>query len=189
MTKETTPDGSQELAHLFRYTSRLLARAYHGRRHGSHGGHARHAQGKVLSIIGESGPISQGDLLNLLDVRSSSLSELLAKLERNGLVKRERNEADRRSFIVSATEAADALLAAREEGGQDIAESLFSCLDSEEKAALQAILRKLVASLKGGSGVDGCPGQGPHGRGRGRGFKGGMKGRGPFSGGRGGRRR
>ena len=187
MTQQTPPappmDGP-ELASLFRYASRLMARAHHGRRHESH---ARQAQVRVLAILRETGPVSQGELLRRLDVRSASLSELLGKLERNGLVRRERNPEDRRSFIVSATAAADALLSEREQAGPGGDDRFFACLDDTEKEALRAILSKLVASLRdedvGGSG------RGPCGQGRGRRMKEGRKGRGGrFSGGRGGRR-
>lgn len=167
-----------ELASLFWYASRLMARAHHhGRRHGGHG---RQAQVRVLAILRETGPISQAELLRRLDVRSASLSELLGKLERSGLVVRERNEADRRSFIVSATKAADALLAEWEQAGPGGEERIFSCLDDAEKAALRSILEKFVASVRDGD-------DGPRGSGCGRRQER-HKGVKRFFGGRGGRR-
>jgi len=51
----------------------------------------------VLAIVRERGGMSQRELLDLLDVRSASLSEVLAKLERNGLIARRRDDADRRA--------------------------------------------------------------------------------------------
>lgn len=176
-------DKDRELASLFRYASRLMARADHGRRRGGHG---RHAQGRVLAVIGKHGPLSQGELLRMLDVRSSSLSEVLSKLEAKGLVTRERNEADRRGFIVSATGAGDALLAEGNGMGRDFAESVFACLDAEEKKALHAILHKLVVSLGSRGRMNDAPEQPARGRGGGRKGRGG-RGRGGQGGG-GGRR-
>lgn len=177
--------GNRELARLFRMVSKFMVRAHHG------GGHAPHAQFKLVALIHEKGPISQGDLLTMLDIRSSSLSELLAKLERSGLVVRERNPEDRRSFIVSTTPEAEALLAGSVRDEREIAGSLFACLDEAEKETLHALLTKMAGSLgeqhgplRGGRGGRGGRGRGPGGRGRGRGR--GMGG--PPGGGRRGRR-
>ena len=136
---ETTDN--QDLADLFRRASRLIARVYHRR------DHAHHAQGHVLSIIRERGSINQGELLEILDVRSSSLSEIIRKLERKGLITRERNEKDRRGFIVSAIERPDDQppdpCRARESSG-----NFFTCLDDEEQVRLRTILEKIIASVK-----------------------------------------
>ena len=155
-----------ELGHLFRHTSRLMARAFHRR------DNAGHAQARVLSILRERGPMSQRDLLALLDVRSSSLSEILSKLEAGGLIARERNPDDRRGFILSATGAGLAL----SETDADAREpDFFACLDAPEKAQLAAILTKIATALREepttDEGFPGGPrGRGLHGRGPGRGF-------------------
>jgi DNA-binding MarR family transcriptional regulator len=145
-----------ELAGLFRLASRLMARASH-RRDASH-----HAQHLVLSILLENGPMPQGELLEILDVRSSSLSELLRKLEDRGLILRERNPEDRRGFIISPTDRARAL--ATESG--DAPDGLFDCLDEAERGQLRTILGKLVASLREDP-LTGGPGRGCGGRGQG----------------------
>ncbi|BCS87761.1 MarR family winged helix-turn-helix transcriptional regulator [Pseudodesulfovibrio sediminis] len=129
-----------ELAGLFRRASRTMARLYH-RRDSAH-----HAQDHVLSIIKERGPINQGVLLEILDVRSSSLSEIIRKLERNGLVTRNRDERDRRSFVVSATEKAGALNTDLD-NMRESADRLFTCLNAEEQTQLHAILEKIIQSL------------------------------------------
>jgi DNA-binding MarR family transcriptional regulator len=182
----TNPATNAELAGLFRLASRLMARVSH-RRDSAH-----HAQHQVLSILLENGPMPQGELLEILDVRSSSLSELLRKLEDRGLILRERNERDRRSFIISPTDEARALDLLRNSGGDD-ADSLFDCLGEGEREQLRTILGKLVASLRldpmsggpgrgfgrGGRGPGGGRGQGPgNGFGKGRSGRGNGFGRG-----------
>lgn len=141
----TNPTDNRELSTLLQYASRLMNRMQH-RHNSEHKGH--HAQHKVLSILRKNGPMNQAELLEILDVRSSSLSELLAKLGRNGLITRERNEADRRSFIVSATDAADVLLSGRQNIEQETADRLFAALDEEEKEELHRMLLKIVNSIK-----------------------------------------
>ncbi|MEZ7198152.1 MarR family winged helix-turn-helix transcriptional regulator [Pseudodesulfovibrio karagichevae] len=169
------PATNAELAGLFRLASRLMARAYH-RRDSAH-----HAQHRVLSLLLENGPMPQGELLEILDVRSSSLSELLRKLEDRGLILRERNPEDRRGFIISPTDQAREL--APGNGGSPGVDSQFDRLDEAEREQLRAILGKLIASLREDPMIEG-PGHGfgpggPGGRGNGFG-----KGRGG-SGGRG----
>ena len=158
---DPTPVKPVELADLFRRASRTMARMYHRR------DHAHHAQDHVLSILRERGPMNQGELLALLDVRSSSMSEILRKLEDNGLITRQRDERDRRSFIVSPTEQARARHTDRD-SGRESADSLFACLDHEERTRLQQILEKLIASLTSDMGECGrsC---GRRGKGRGMG--------------------
>lgn len=136
---------SRELAHLFRYAARLMSRFGHGRKHDRH---APHAQGKVLAILLEKGPTSQGELLEILDVRSSSLSELLGKLQARGLIERERSETDRRSFVITATDAASELMSARTKPEEDAAEDLFSCLSSEERETLHGLMIKIVSTMQ-----------------------------------------
>jgi len=131
-----------ELAHLFRHASRLMARFSHRR------DHAHHAQGRVLSIIRERGDITQAELLELLDVRSSSLSEVLGKLERTNLIARRRNEADKRGFIISATAEGEALLGGHEGTFGESADRFFACIDDTEKEQLRSILLKIVEALK-----------------------------------------
>lgn len=166
------PANDAELAGLFRLASRLMARASH-RRDSAH-----HAQHLVLSILLENGPLPQGELLEILDVRSSSLSELLRKLEDRGLILRERNPEDRRGFIISPTDLARGL--APDNGGGE-ADGQFDCLDQAERDQLRTILGKLVASLRED------PATGGPGRGFGRGGRGNGPGGNGFGKGRGGR--
>lgn len=147
-TNGSAPYGNADLVLLFRRASRMMARAFH------RCAHAHHAQENVLSIIRERGSIKQAELLELLDVRSSSLSELLGKLQRNGLIERTRNEKDKRSFIISATQQAGAPPAGRwqgqgrHKGRQQSADALFACLDAAERQQLGTLLQKLIGSLE-----------------------------------------
>lgn len=181
------PAHGEDLAVLFHRAGRLMARAHHRQ------DHAHHAQARVLSIIRQRGPMPQGELLHLLDVRSSSLSEVLGKLERQGLIVRERNEQDRRGFVVTATGRGHGPAPGREgDGARTDGPNLFACLDDQERAQLRTILLKLVAALqddaacpapayaRGGRGQGmGKVGPGPGmGRGGGKGGRGGGRGRG-----------
>jgi DNA-binding MarR family transcriptional regulator len=56
----------------------------------------------VLSALAE-GPMSVGALLRAVGVKRSTLTNILDRLEARGLVTREINPADRRSFLVCLT--------------------------------------------------------------------------------------
>ncbi|WP_421902607.1 MarR family winged helix-turn-helix transcriptional regulator [Maridesulfovibrio sp.] len=140
-----TPTETMELSTLLQYASRLMGRMHHCHHHMHQG---QHAQGKVISILLEHGPMSQSQLLEILDIRSSSLSELISKLERNGLISRERNEADRRSFIVSATKEAEEVFSNQGNAERESIEQLFPSLENKEKEELRRLLLKIVDSLK-----------------------------------------
>lgn len=156
-------DNGNDLAMLFRMASRLMGRKHHngGRRQ-----HAHHAQHHVLGLLLKKGPMPQSELLEILDVRSSSLSELLRKLEHAGLVVRERSEQDRRSFVVAATDIARERMGGKEES-EEGSEDMFACLDPDEQESLRVILEKLVTSLQEETGRRGHGhGGGKFGRGR-----------------------
>lgn len=133
---------NEQLVSLFRRAGRLMARVYHKR------AHAHHAQGHVLSIIKKHGPVKQKDLLTMLDVRSSSLSEVLAKLESNDLIVRQRDEDDKRGFIISAKEGADGTPPDPNHGYQESADTLFAVLSDEERNQLGELLNKVIASVE-----------------------------------------
>lgn len=153
------PATDETLAALFRHAFRLMGRAHH--RHD----HSRHAQDLVLSLVARGGSMTQRELLELLDVRSASLSEVLAKLERQGLVTRERDPADRRGYVVFVTQQGRVQAEEQHESRREGASPLFACLDQTERETLVGLLRKLIANLEE-SAPDGSDDTNRFGRGR-----------------------
>ncbi|MDR1242958.1 MAG: MarR family transcriptional regulator [Deltaproteobacteria bacterium] len=149
------------LTELFRRVLQAMSRFHHRR------GHARHAQGHVLDILRERAPMSQRDLMETLNVRSASLSEILAKLERNGCITRERSELDNRGFILHATEQGRAMAEERRKGYLENAETIFAPLSDAERRQLGEFLQKIITYLE-----KDAPGQGAgHGHGHGSGYR------------------
>lgn len=132
----------EELTLLFRHAFKLMARSFH------HDGHIQHAQNTVPAILKMRNPISQRELMDALRVRSASLSEVLGKMERGGLIIRERNKQDKRGFVVAVTERGRAMTAIRERGRQKSSEVLFMGLDAKERRELGALLKKIIYSLE-----------------------------------------
>ena len=130
--------GEEQLFERFR----ACAHALH------HPGNGKSGQLRILSILSARSPITQRQLMDILDVRSGSLSEILGKMEAEGYITRSPNEQDKRGVDVTLTpaglEAAEQMHVSRETSVQDF----FSCLDEEEKEQLSRILDKLLADWR-----------------------------------------
>ena len=156
---DETGTSSEVLLSLFRRTVKIMVRAAHSK------GHAHHAQGHVMTVLKERGQMNQRELMELLNVRSASLSELLAKLERQGLIFRERDDQDRRNFLIALSEEGRTLAEGHEQEMRETAETVFAPLSVEERRQLGGILTKIYRALEETMKPDGH-GHGPHGHGR-----------------------
>ena len=98
---------------------------------------------RALMILLHTGDITRRELTRRLGITPASVSELLTKLETDGMLVRTQSKTDRRLLILSLTEkgrvAAQKYTAAREQRQQE----MFACLNEEEKAALLSALEKL----------------------------------------------
>ena len=109
----------------------------------------RHGQRKVLRVLKEHGSMTQRELSEHFDIRPASLSELLMKLQDQGLIIREKLEEDKRNYQVSLTEKG---IAQTEEAKREHHhhKDLFEVLSDEEKQQLSQILSKLKADWSEG---------------------------------------
>ena len=103
-------------------------------------GNKKRGQDSILIIISQNPGISQKEIGEILGIQPASVSELLMKLERKGLVLREKDENDRRSIKVQLTEAGCSHLVAPE---AEIADP-FQSLSAEEQTQLRSLLEKLL---------------------------------------------
>ena len=103
-----------------------------------------HGRGRIMGTLNDHGSMSQCRLAELLDIRPQSLSELLVKMEGDGLIARAQSPEDRRQIIVSLTEEGSARVAAFREMHRRHAEAFLSPLTAEEKITLAALLKKLT---------------------------------------------
>lgn len=105
---------------------------------------AASGQGRVLRLLQLNSPAAQKELAYVLGIRSQSLAELLAKMEDKGLVERAPHPEDRRTSIVSLTDAGRSAAAALKEDPEPEADP-FAVLDDAERAELSRLLSKLIA--------------------------------------------
>lgn len=101
----------------------------------------------VLVALEEGDQLSQKELARRARVEQPTMAEVLARMERDGLVRREPNPADRRGSLVSLTPTARARVpkakAALARGQQEA----LAGLDEREQATLLALLRRVAENL------------------------------------------
>ncbi len=103
----------------------------------------RGSQKGILITLLEVGAVTQRELTRRLGIQPGSVSEVLAKLEKNGLILRTENPQDRRTTDITLTD--QGRLLAQEAAGRRKKrhEEMFSCLTEEEKDALLVLLGKV----------------------------------------------
>ncbi|WP_373300519.1 MarR family winged helix-turn-helix transcriptional regulator [Amycolatopsis deserti] len=108
-------------------------------------------QGSVLSELVHGGPRRMSVLAELEGVRQPSMTDLVRRLERLGLVSRRADPDDRRAVLIEATESGTryvtALITAREE----FLRERLAALDPADRDAIDAALpalRRLIDPVK-----------------------------------------
>ena len=99
-------------------------------------------QARILGILSRRGSMTQKELTERLGIRPGSVSEVIGKLERGGLIERRENESDRRTADIRLTE--EGRVRASEQEREKKAD-LFTVFSDEEKQTLLSLLEKLVA--------------------------------------------
>lgn len=98
----------------------------------------------VLLALAESGPASQAALGRRLGIDRSDMAAVVADLEADGLIARERDPGDRRRNVVTATEAGAAALARLDARVSAAQERLLAPLSAPERAELTRLLNRLL---------------------------------------------
>ena len=99
----------------------------------------------VMMVFWEHGGMTEGELGALVRLDSGTLAPLLKRLEKQGLVTRERLDTNERKLFVSLTAAGEAL----KEKALAVPEAMGNCipLSAEELIQLQALLKKALAGM------------------------------------------
>lgn len=105
----------------------------------------------VIATLRRSGPpyrLTPTELYTLLMISSGGLTHRLDRLEKAGLVRRERSESDGRSFAVCLTDEGIARAEAAFRTDMANEAAFLAGLTSAERADLSALLRKLLRSVE-----------------------------------------
>lgn len=109
---------------------------------------------KLLALISENDGIIQRDLAEILDMRPSSMTEMLSNLENKSLIKREQDEKDRRIMHVYLTESGKEALEEVTKVNNNLSESIFNCLTVEEKEIMLNMVNKINNSFESLGNID-----------------------------------
>jgi len=111
----------------------------------------------VISTLRRSGPpyrLTPTDLYRFLMISSGGLTHRLDRLQKAGLIVRERSASDGRSSVVGLTEKGMALAEAAIRADMASEARYLEGLSKEDRAALAGLLRKLLVSLERADAVD-----------------------------------
>lgn len=102
----------------------------------------------ILRELSKLGEISGSELARAVSLSLATVTGILSRLEKRGLVTRRRSESDRRRVLVRATAAAGRLLAAAPPPLQESFTRHFDQLDDWEQTQILATLQRLVAMME-----------------------------------------
>jgi DNA-binding MarR family transcriptional regulator len=123
---------------------RMMHRNAHHRMR-QHGG-LYHGQASLLRLIAAHDGASQNELAREMDIRPSSMTELLSKLEQNGLIMRRQDERDQRVMRIYLSEEGKKMAEQLDES--ENMDDILGILTEEEKVQLLSILEKLCDNLE-----------------------------------------
>lgn len=93
-------------------------------------------------------PIRQGELVRLLDMDAPSLARLLETLERDGLVERVEDPADRRSKLVRISEPGRAIHAHVYALAMTLGSKVLAGIDADELAVCHTVFDRIEQTLR-----------------------------------------
>ena len=106
------------------------------------------AVGRLLECAAANPGVSSRELCEALDLRPSSLSEILARAENDGLLSRTVDENDRRVQRISLTPSGSAVVADMEKVRNEDAKKKASCLTEEEKEQFCSLCSRLSEHIE-----------------------------------------
>jgi DNA-binding MarR family transcriptional regulator len=102
----------------------------------------------ALLVLWENDGLTQRELIDRLDVEQPTMTNTLARMERDGLIRRAKDPADGRAQRIWLTESARALEGPATAAAEAVNALALEQLSPEERAALLGLVRKVIAGLQ-----------------------------------------
>lgn len=103
----------------------------------------------LIALFKSDGKLTQRELLERTNISPAAISEVLAKLECEGLVVREPCEHDRRQLLIELTQEGAECAIRMCENRERFEQAALSCLTPDEQEQLKEMLDRLVDHWKG----------------------------------------
>lgn len=101
----------------------------------------------VLYMLRNGAQMSQRDLAKFAKIEQPSMAQMLARMERDGLIRRTPDPADGRSSLISLTEEAVSKLSAARQALEEGRERVLSGFSADEVQTLVQLMRRLNQNL------------------------------------------
>lgn len=105
-------------------------------------------QRRVLFMLDCYGDMTQRELQERLSVKSSTMSEMISKMERDGLIVKQPSLRDKRSIVLSLSAKGKKDAQQHRAIMNAVLEKLFECLDEKEKEQMLIYSERLLTHWK-----------------------------------------
>lgn len=106
----------------------------------------------VLRALARGEALAQKDLAKIARVEPPTMAEMLSRMERDGMVRREPNPNDRRAILISLSESARARLPMAKAALSDAEREAMAGLGEAEQALVRALLQRVVRNVEAAEG-------------------------------------
>jgi MarR family transcriptional regulator, transcriptional regulator for hemolysin len=107
----------------------------------------RFAQAPVLAALQDGSSRSQKELARIAEIEQASMAQILARMERDGLIQRERDPDDGRSTLISLTAIARERLPAARQALRRASREAVAGFDDADVQTLTRLLERVIANL------------------------------------------
>lgn len=112
---------------------------------------------RILMLLDDAGPSTVGDLSRRAVIKMPTITRVLIRMEKDGLVERTATEVDRRVIEVAMTDKAVETLTIVKDIGQSVFERAFDGVSPEEAGELTGYLKKIRSNLDRSPYADAAP--------------------------------
>lgn len=106
------------------------------------------AQGTIIFVLTEEGPMPIKDIGKATGLAKTSLTSMLDRMEKQGLIKKRENENDRRSTIIDLTERSRGYKEVIEKVSQEVNREFYKKIKAKDVERFEATLQKVLDNLK-----------------------------------------
>ena len=113
-----------------------------------HGSGLHRGQPMLLRAVHKQGGMTHSELAEKLEVSPPTITNMVKRMERHGLVERRRDDADERISRVFLTEEGEELMAKIQPLAQQIDDTAFAGFSAEERQQIRELLGRVLSNLQ-----------------------------------------